>query len=78
IGGARIDYAAARDKRATTGGMKMRMRNPTFDDLRSRVLPSGFVRYERALASLPVTWDAGIGHAQRFPDYWELFSAKRG
>lgn len=78
IGGARIDYAAARDKRATTGGMKMSMRNPTFDDLRSRVLPSGFVRYERDLASLPVTWYAGIGHAQRFPDYWELFSAKRG
>ncbi|AJX34784.1 TonB-dependent copper receptor [Burkholderia oklahomensis] len=77
IGGARIDYAAARDKRATTGGM-MSMRNPTFDDLRSRVLPSGFVRYERDLASLPVTWYAGIGHAERFPDYWELFSAKRG
>ncbi|AIO68538.1 TonB-dependent copper receptor [Burkholderia oklahomensis] len=77
IGGARIDYAAARDKRATMGGM-MSMRNPTFDDLRSRVLPSGFVRYERDLASLPVTWYAGIGHAERFPDYWELFSAKRG
>ncbi|KVN09521.1 TonB-dependent receptor [Burkholderia stagnalis] len=77
IGGARVDYASARDKRPTTGGM-MSKPNPTFDDTRSRVLPSGFVRYERDLAALPVTWYAGIGHTERYPDYWELFSAKRG
>ncbi|KAB0641290.1 TonB-dependent receptor [Burkholderia stagnalis] len=77
IGGARVDYASARDKRPTTGGM-MSKANPTFDDNRSRVLPSGFVRYERDLAALPVTWYAGIGHTERYPDYWELFSAKRG
>ncbi|KWH20889.1 TonB-dependent copper receptor [Burkholderia multivorans] len=78
IGGARVDYASARDKRATTGGMMTSRPNPTFDDDRARVLPSGFLRYERDLASLPVTWYAGIGHAERYPDYWELFSAKRG
>ncbi|MCA8246427.1 TonB-dependent copper receptor [Burkholderia multivorans] len=78
IGGARVDYASARDKRATTGGMMTSRPNPTFDDDRARVLPSGFVRYERDLTSLPVTWYAGIGHAERYPDYWELFSAKRG
>ncbi|KVN97850.1 TonB-dependent receptor [Burkholderia ubonensis] len=77
IGGARVDHASARDKRPTTGGM-MGKPNPTFDDDRSRVLPSGFIRYERDLAALPVTWYAGIGHAERFPDYWELFSANRG
>ncbi|KVP40517.1 TonB-dependent copper receptor [Burkholderia ubonensis] len=77
IGGARVDYASARDKRPTTGGM-MGKPNPTFDDDRSRVLPSGFIRYERDLTALPLTWYAGIGHAERFPDYWELFSAKRG
>ncbi|KVP72839.1 TonB-dependent receptor [Burkholderia ubonensis] len=77
IGGARVDYASARDKRPTTGGM-MGKPNPTFDDDRSRVLPSGFIRYERDLTALPVTWYAGIGHAERFPDYWELFSANRG
>lgn len=27
---------------------------------------------------MPVTWYAGIGHTERFPDYWELFSPKRG
>ncbi|WP_322065149.1 TonB-dependent copper receptor [Burkholderia ubonensis] len=77
IGGARVDYASARDKRPTTGGM-MGKPNPTFDDDRSRVLPSGFIRYERDLTALPVTWYAGLGHAERFPDYWELFSATRG
>ncbi|AOJ67115.1 TonB-dependent receptor [Burkholderia ubonensis] len=77
IGGARVDYASARDKRPKTGGM-MGKPNPTFDDDRSRVLPSSFIRYERDLAALSVTWYAGIGHAERFPDYWELFSANRG
>lgn len=77
IGGARVDHASARDKRPTTGGM-MGKPNPTFEDDRSRVLPSGFIRYERDLTALPVTWYAGIGHAERFPDYWELFSANRG
>ncbi|GLU31375.1 outer membrane copper receptor [Trinickia caryophylli] len=74
IGGARIDQASARDKRATAGSTS----NPTFDDSRSRTLPSGFVRYERDLASLPLTWYAGIGHTERFPDYWELFSPTSG
>ncbi|MEK7914347.1 TonB-dependent copper receptor [Burkholderia contaminans] len=78
IGGARIDYASARDKRATASGMMKSKPNPTFDDDRTRVLPSGFIRYERDLASLPVTWYAGVGHTERYPDYWELFSAKRG
>ncbi|KWU25009.1 MULTISPECIES: TonB-dependent copper receptor [Burkholderia] len=78
IGGARVDYASAGDKRAMTPGMMTSKPNPTFDDDRMKVLPSGFVRYERDLASLPVTWYAGIGHAERYPDYWELFSATRG
>lgn len=77
IGGARVDYAGARDKRSMTGGM-MSGPNPTFDEDRSRVLPSGFVRYERDLTSLPLSWYAGIGHAERYPDYWEMFSANRG
>ncbi|MDN7428902.1 TonB-dependent copper receptor [Burkholderia sp. AU16741] len=78
IGGARIDYASARDKRPMKSGMMTSKPNPTFDDDRTKVLPSGFMRYERDLASLPVTWYAGIGHAERYPDYWELFSATRG
>jgi iron complex outermembrane receptor protein len=36
-------------------------------------LPSDFVRYEHNLAASPATFYAGIGHVERFPDYWELF-----
>ncbi|MCY1533545.1 Ferric enterobactin receptor [compost metagenome] len=43
---------------------------------RSETLPSGFLRYEHDLGSLPATVYAGLGHSQRFPDYWELFSPR--
>ncbi len=74
VTGGRLDYANARDKRITAQGKS----NPTFAENRTRVLPSGFMRYEYDLAALPMMWYAGLGHASRFPDYWELFSAKRG
>jgi iron complex outermembrane receptor protein len=69
ITGARLDRASARDFRQTsaTGG-----------DTRADTLPSGFVRYEHDLAALSATTYIGLGHAQRFPDYWELFSPKQG
>ena len=47
--------------------------NPTAGDTRRDTLYSGFVRYEEELVSLPATRYAGLGHAERFPDYWELF-----
>ncbi|CAM5322039.1 TonB-dependent receptor OS=Stutzerimonas stutzeri OX=316 GN=UIB01_05970 PE=3 SV=1 [Stutzerimonas stutzeri] len=52
--------------------------NPTAGETRRDTLYSGFVRYEEELASLPATWYAGLGHAQRFPDYWELFVSNPG
>ena len=52
------------------------MANPTANDTRADTLPSGFVRDD--LADSPTTLYAGLGHAERFPDYWELFSPKRG
>ncbi|CNH27228.1 putative membrane receptor protein [Yersinia aldovae] len=45
---------------------------------RSATLPAGFMRFEHNLADLPVMWYAGLGHTERFPDYWELFSPKVG
>lgn len=77
IGGARVDRAEAEDARALTGGM-MPMPNPTAGQTRSETLPSAFLRYERTLADRPLHWYAGVGHTQRMPDYWELFSPKRG
>ncbi|QAU23984.1 TonB-dependent copper receptor [Dyella sp. M7H15-1] len=40
---------------------------------RGDTLPSGFVRYESDLSRSPTTFYAGMGHVERFPDYWELF-----
>ena len=74
IAGARIDRATAKDKRLKTGGM-MPMPNPTAGVSRRDTLDSGFVRYERDLAGSPTTLYAGLGHVERFPDFWELFSA---
>ncbi|MCH3694997.1 TonB-dependent receptor, partial [Campylobacter lari] len=78
IGGARVDWASAKDFRRDNGSMMMPMPNPTAGERRNETLPSGFLRYERDLADLPATVYVGLGHAERFPDYWELFSPKQG
>ncbi|WP_441539363.1 TonB-dependent receptor domain-containing protein [Chromohalobacter japonicus] len=63
IGGARFDRYHVDDENDDTA---------TAGNTRRKTLPSGFIRYEQDLASAPVTWYAGVGHVQRFPDYWEL------
>ncbi|PWK82360.1 iron complex outermembrane receptor protein [Fulvimonas soli] len=89
VTGARLDRAHARgyglaagpgDGMGMDGGMGsmggMAMGGAaaaTRDADRASTLPAGFVRYERDLAALPATFYAGLGHVQRFPDYWELF-----
>ncbi len=78
ISGARLDRASARDFRQTLGSGMSTQANPTADETRADTLPSGFVRYEHDLAENPTTVYAGLGHAERFPDYWELFSPDSG
>jgi len=75
ISGLRLDRAQVKDRRATTG-MK-NMPNPTAGQQRQQDLGSGFLRYERDHGQA-WTWYAGIGHSERMPDYWELFSANAG
>ena len=77
ITGARLDRAAATDTRAELCNMmnKNCAANPTADKRRTETLPSGFVRYEHDLQAIPATTYIGLGHSQRMPDYWELFSA---
>ncbi|MDM1708635.1 TonB-dependent copper receptor [Thiopseudomonas alkaliphila] len=62
IGGIRVDRSEAQDFRAAK------------IEKRTKTLPSAFARYEHDLASVPATSYIGLGHVQRFPDYWELFS----
>ncbi|MBW8356862.1 TonB-dependent copper receptor [Pseudomonas sp. TNT2022 ID1048] len=78
ITGARLDRASAKDYRQSIGSGMMSRPNPTAGDTRADTLPSGFVRYEHDLADSPTTLYVGLGHTQRFPDYWELFSPKMG
>jgi iron complex outermembrane receptor protein len=75
VSGARLDRASAKDYRQTTGSGMASVANPTAHDTRASTLPSGFVRYERDLVGQPATAYIGLGHAERFPDYWELFSS---
>ncbi len=78
IGGARVDRAQAKDYRQTVGSGMSASANPTANETREQTLPSGFLRYEHDLAKLPATTYIGLGHVQRFPDYWELFSPTSG
>ena len=48
------------------------MANPTAGLTRRETLMSGFARYEQEIGS--ATLYAGVGHAERAPDYWELVS----
>ena len=67
VGGLRLD-------RAQAWGYRNAASTPKRDE---SALPSGFVRWEQTLSSGATTY-VGLGHVQRFPDYWELISGKAG
>lgn len=81
IGGLRIDNWHAEDRRAAmlaardANNIMYMVANPTSRQSRDKTLSSGFARYERDSGASTVY--AGIGHTQRFPDYWELLSANK-
>lgn len=77
--GVRMDHYETKDFRnqLQAGMMAPPTPNPTYNKKRKEDLPSAFARYEYSpLAS--TTLYAGIGHTQRMPDYWELFSPDNG
>ncbi|HCI12975.1 MAG: TonB-dependent copper receptor [Gallionellales bacterium GWA2_60_142] len=81
IGGLRMDNWHAEDRRAAmlaardANNVMYMVANPTSGQSRDKTLSSGFARYERDYDAS--TFYAGIGHTQRFPDYWELLSANK-
>lgn len=77
VSGYRVDRWRATDQRPVIAGMMMVMPNPTAGQTREETLQGGFVRLERKAREWPLLAYAGIGHAERFPDYWELI-AKQG
>ncbi len=75
IAGLRADDWSARDSRQTLALGMATAANPTAGSERSDTLAGGFARFERDLAARPATLYVGVGHVERFPDYWELISA---
>ncbi|EKE77503.1 hypothetical protein B3C1_01790 [Gallaecimonas xiamenensis 3-C-1] len=74
--GARLDRWQAKDQRQTLSpSMMVSLANPTYGQTRHDNLPSGFVRLEQG--SSIGTWYLGLGHAERFPDYWEIIGNSR-
>ena len=74
LGGLRADRWHAEDPRASIAlTMMSTVPNPTANQERNETLKSGFLRYERE-ATLGSILYAGVGHAERFPDYWEAIT----
>jgi len=80
IAGYRADAWKAQDLRPAMirnwNTMMGMIPNPSSGKQRTATLHSGFVRYENQFSE-PATVYAGLGHNERFPDYWELI-AKQG
>ncbi len=73
ISGLRFDDWNAEDQRAANRMIgNVQYTNPTAGQERNENLSSGFLRYEKDMR--PITLYTGIGHSERFPDYWELIS----
>ena len=75
--GARIDQWTAQDKRAaiSLGMMGGSSANPTANLKRESTLPGAFARVEHDISKGSTVY-LGVGHTQRFPDYWELVSSE--
>ncbi len=70
VAGLRVDEWKATDQRASGPWV-------TRGQTRRDTLESGFVRWEHEQAAMPATTYVGLGHAERFPDYWELISQNK-
>ncbi|WP_237067770.1 TonB-dependent copper receptor [Microbulbifer guangxiensis] len=75
IGGARLDHWQVEDQRSMVMlSMMASAPNPSRGLERDEVLKSGFLRHEVELTSGGSTLFAGVGHSERFPDYWEMIA----
>jgi iron complex outermembrane receptor protein len=73
IAGLRFDRWQAEDDRSVVAtSMMATAPNPTAGQTRQDTLASGFARYEHDLGAAPTTFYLGLGHVERFPDYWEM------
>jgi iron complex outermembrane receptor protein len=77
IAGLRSDWWQARDKRQSfnlgSSMMPNYQANPSAHHKRDKTLVSGFIRHEREFAKFGTSY-IGIGHSERFPDFWEIIN----
>lgn len=74
VAGLRADLWSVDDKRESIRvGMMPMQPNPTANSSKETALTSGFLRWERTGVTPADSLFIGIGHVERFPDYWELF-----
>jgi len=72
VAGLRSDWWDAQDKRQRLALTMMgSVANPTANKRRDSTLASGFARWEHDLAAGSTAY-VGLGHVERFPDFWEL------
>jgi iron complex outermembrane receptor protein len=73
IAGLRMDDWQVEDQRRMIPlSMMTSVAHPQAGMQREDTLHSGFLRYEDTIGASGFTWYAGVGHNERFPDYWEL------
>lgn len=73
-----LTWHATEQSHVISGARFDRVKVTHFASQRKATLPAGFTRLEHHLVDIPVMMYAGIGYTERFPDYWELFSPRRG
>ncbi|MCH7343119.1 TonB-dependent copper receptor [Pelomonas sp. CA6] len=71
LAGLRVDRHHAEDLRPDGFSAATSPVNTTRGQADKRTLSSGFVRYEQRLPDSGGYVYAGLGHSERFPDYWE-------
>jgi iron complex outermembrane recepter protein len=75
IGGFRLDRQKAEDSRMCVNTSMCSgaspLKNDTLGATDRKTLKSGFGRYELDIRGGAGTFYAGVGHVERFPDYWE-------
>ncbi len=69
IAGIRIDDHEVLDNRQKLGMTPIL--NPNYLKTDEATLKSGFIRYESKIPENGFSYYTGIGHSERFPDYWE-------
>lgn len=75
LAGARADRWQLQDLRQQVSlTMMSSVPNPDAGRERKETLHSGFVRYEQDFTFAGSTFYAGVGHNERFPDYWEVIA----